>query len=70
MDHIQKLAQLTGTDAADWEDAEGPDSRVGVDFYYCHKGGNTAWVNDDQGHVTFSVYDIEGDEVLSGAFGS
>lgn len=37
LDHIAALADLTGTEAADWAEVDGPDSRVGVSYWYSHE---------------------------------
>jgi len=39
-----------------WEEAEGPKTGVGVDYYYAEVGGNdVAWLNVDQEHITFVI---------------
>jgi hypothetical protein len=64
MDHLKALAAMTGTRPSEWEDADGPDTRCGVDYYYAHVSEEMfARVNDDQGHVTFSIFNADGDEL-------
>ena len=49
---LEVLASVTHTSAEDWESLAGPDSGVGVDYWFKHKPtGKEAYVNDDQGHV-------------------
>ncbi len=65
VDHPAMIADLTGTDPAEWNDAEGPDSRVGNDFYWQHEDGlRNARVNVDQSWVSITIADEEG-EILS-----
>jgi hypothetical protein len=67
-DHAAMLADLTGTEAEEWSDAEGPDSGCGEDYYYHHDVlALDARVNDDQGLLSMTVQDEEGDEVASGS---
>lgn len=48
------LRELTGLDG--WEEAEGPDSGVGVDYWYVREAsGHGAYVNLDQSNLTVSV---------------
>lgn len=50
------LAVLTGTEAKNWEPVDGPQSGTGVDFWFVYEPDQTkAYVNDDQGYVTFEV---------------
>ncbi len=35
---LQVLASVTHTSSADWEDLAAPDSGVGVDYWYRHRG--------------------------------
>ena len=62
---LQVLASVTETSVGDWEDMAGPDSGVGVDFWYRHQGsGAEAYLNLDQDHLTIEVdgetlYDAE-----------
>jgi len=68
IDYPRMIADLTGTDADEWNDAEGPDSRCGEDFYWQHDdGGRNARVNVDQGSVTITVTDEDGDEIAEGS---
>jgi len=61
---LQKLAVLTHTHEGDWEDVNGPDSGVGVDYWFRHRTtGAEAYANLDQDHLTISV---EGDRVFNG----
>jgi hypothetical protein len=53
---LQVLASVTHTSNADWEDLAGPDSGVGVDYWYRHRGsGAEAYLNRDQDRLTVSV---------------
>lgn len=55
---LEKLADVTGTLAKDWEDLDGPDSGVGVDYWYRHRtSGAEAYINLDQDHLMISVDD-------------
>ena len=62
---LEVLASVTHMSAEDWEDLDGPDSSVGVDYWYSHRGsGAEAYLNCDQDHLTISVdgdklYDAE-----------
>ena len=62
---LEVLASVTHTSAEDWESLDGPDSGVGVDYWYRHRGtGKEAYLNLDQDHLTISVagqriYDAE-----------
>lgn len=64
MDLQAMIAQRTGTEADDWEEFDGPESGVGVDYWYGHKTlGWQAYVVVDQDDVSISVVDEDGDEV-------
>lgn len=68
VDHTAMIADLTGTGKDEWNDAEGPDSRVGDDFYYQHDDElRNARVNVDQSLVTITVTDEDGEEIASGS---
>jgi hypothetical protein len=55
---LEVLASVTNTSADDWESLDGPDSGVGVDYWYRHSGtGQEAYLNLDQDHLTISVGD-------------
>jgi len=62
---LEVLASVTHTSADDWESLDGPDSGVGVDYWYRHRGtAKEAYLNLDQYHLTISVagqrvYDAE-----------
>jgi hypothetical protein len=62
---LEVLASVTHTSADNWETLGGPDSGVGVDYWYRHRGtGKEAYLNRDQDHLTISVdeeklYDAE-----------
>jgi hypothetical protein len=62
---LQVLASVTHTSTDNWETLDGPDSGVGVDFWYRFRGaGQEAYLNLDQDHLTVSVdgkriYDAE-----------
>ncbi len=62
---LEKLAAVTDTSAKEWEALDGPDSRVGVDYWYRHrKTGAEAYVNLDQEYLTISV---DGEKVFDGS---
>ncbi len=62
---VEILASVTGSQVDDWEDLDGPDSGVGVDFWFRHRTtGVEAYANLDQDHVTISV---DGERVFEGA---
>ena len=64
MDLPAMIAERTGTQAADWEEFDGPESGVGVDYWYGHKDlGWQAYVVVDQDDISISVTDAEGDEI-------
>ena len=51
----QLLKRATGTSEG-WEEMEGPETGVGVEYWYYHAGsGYEAYVVDDQGHLTVEV---------------
>ena len=53
---LEVLASVTHTSADDWESLDGPDSGVGVDFWYRHRGtGQETYLNLDQDHLSISV---------------
>ena len=56
------LTQNTNTDKEDWESIDGPDSGVGVDFYFRHKDGREAYINLDQCYLSGSVMNTDEDE--------
>ena len=55
------LKKITGIDG--WKAATGPDSRVGVDYWY-RAEKHDAYINIDQGAMTISV---DGDVVFEGS---
>ena len=61
---LEILASVTATSADDREDLDGPDSGVGVDYWYRHRTtGSEAYLNADQDHLTISV---DGERVYNG----
>lgn len=53
---LEILASVTDTVESEWEALAGPDSGVGVDFWYRHApSGKKAYLNLDQDHLTVSV---------------
>ena len=55
---LEVLASVTGRGEIDWEVLDGPDSGVGVDFWYRDRGsGSEAYLNLDQVRPTISVDD-------------
>lgn len=50
---LRTLCDATATGPDDWIAIDGPESGVGVDYWYRNKStGAEAYVNDDQGHIT------------------
>ena len=59
---LEVLASVTNTSIDDWEVLDGPDSGVGVDYWYRHRhSGAEAYLNRDQDHLTVTV---DGDKVF------
>jgi len=54
-DHMQKLAYETDTEISDWEPMEGPETGVGIEYWYRHRDGLEAYVVDDQGEITIEI---------------
>ncbi len=55
---LSVLASVTRSSVDDWKDLDGPDSGVGVDYWYRHRQtGAEAYLNLDQDHLTISVDD-------------
>ena len=53
---VEVLASITGSTLDDWEDLDGPDSGVGVDYWFRHREtGAEVYANLDQDHLTISV---------------
>jgi hypothetical protein len=46
------LKRITGIGG--WKEVSGPDSRVGIDYWY-RAGRHEAYINLDQGHMSVSV---------------
>jgi hypothetical protein len=66
LDHIGAIAALTQTASAEWAEADGPDSRVGVGYWYVHeKRDLTAYVSNDQQYVSIEINDHVGDTLAS-----
>jgi hypothetical protein len=55
---MESIKRRTGLDDG-WEFIDGPDSRVGVDYWLQHSSGVTAYVNIDQGEVTIQIQSDE-----------
>lgn len=50
------IAAETGTLSQDWKPIVGPESGVGVEYWYVHEGdGMEAYACDDQGHLSISI---------------
>lgn len=63
------LAFLYTDHAPNWESAEGPDSRVGVDYYYVNDIANKqAWINMDQDQIKIQITDQENQDPESDGF--
>lgn len=45
----QLLADLTGTRPEEWKIHDGPDSGMGVDYYFRHPRCGVVFINYDQG---------------------
>lgn len=61
----EQLAAATNTSSKYWEDLDGPDSGVGVDYWFRdRRTGAEAYVNVDQNHLTICV---EGEIVFVGS---
>lgn len=68
VDYPRMIADLTGTDASEWNDSEGPESGCGEDMYWQHDDGlRNARVNVDQGAVSITVTDEDDDEIANGS---
>ncbi len=66
LDHIGAIANLTGTAPADWAETDGPDSGVGVGYWYVHQRRNlTAYVSNDQQYISIEVSEHDGDTIAS-----
>ena len=53
---MEMLASITDSTLEDWQDLDGPRSRVGVDYWYRRRTtGAEAYANLDQDHLTISV---------------
>lgn len=48
------LSRILGGRPSSWESFDGPDSGVGVDYFYRNKQGKEVYINLDQTHVTIS----------------
>jgi len=55
------LIKMTGDDS--WEESDGYDTGVGLDYYYENDDGQVAYINVDQDYMTLN---IDGDERYSG----
>ena len=63
--HTAALAVLSHDHELNWDEAEGPDAGVGVNYYYVNDvTGQQAYINDDQGNVSIT---IENETVWEGA---
>jgi hypothetical protein len=50
------IADETGTRSQDWKPILGPESGVGVEYWYQHEGDlMEAYACDDQGHISISI---------------
>jgi len=52
MTALDHLCRQTGTASDEWEEAEGPDSGLGVDHNFAHPSLGVWYVNEDQGTFT------------------
>ena len=58
------LAAKTGTQAEAWEEIDGPDGGVGVDYWYRHEANDwTAYIVADQDDISISVRDADEEPV-------
>ena len=53
---------LTGTDAADCDEVDGPESGVEFDYHCAQAAGTTAYIVHDHGRISISVTEAYGDE--------
>jgi hypothetical protein len=50
---LKELCRQTGTKPKSWKAVDGPETGVGVEYWFEHKRtGETVYVCDDQGHIT------------------
>lgn len=69
LDHIAAIVALTNTSVKDWVVAEGPDSGVGETYWYVHQQRNlTAYVTNDQQHISIEVTEDGGDSIVRTEF--
>lgn len=54
MDPLQILCGETDTEPSEWEEIDGPQSRVGIDSWFKHPERGIWLVNEDQGHLSLS----------------
>jgi hypothetical protein len=53
---LQGLPSVMHTSADDWKSLDGPDSGLGIDYWYRHRGiGEEAYLDLDQDHLGISV---------------
>lgn len=53
---LDVLASVTSTAPDDWQTMDGPDSGVGIDYWFRNTGtGAEAYLNLDQDHLTISL---------------
>lgn len=57
---LTQLCDETATSLNDWTEASGPETGVGVEYWFQHSNGNFAYICDDQGDISITFpYDDE-----------
>lgn len=62
-DFPKMLAAITKARPEDWQEVRGPDTGVGLDYWYGHRDGREAYINVDQAWLSIN---IDGEQILSG----
>lgn len=62
-DFQKMLAAITKTRPEDWQEVWGPDTGCGLDYWFEHRDGRSAYLNVDQTWLSIS---IDGEQILSG----
>jgi len=55
MTALEALCKQTGTTPDEWEAIDGPETGVGVEYWFRHGDGREAYVCDDQGEIRVDV---------------
>jgi len=56
------LKSLTGDES--WAETNGPDSGMGLDYWYRNDDGEVAYINIDQFEMTITKLTYDGDELM------